>query len=366
MSLTTDVSIAVDRSYKVTVGRNLWKNFLRFCSNTYSPQKLIIVIDQQVDQLHGDTVRSQASTYFEELQVLTVPQGEKSKTLAMWNKLLDKVLAEDVERATPLLAVGGGVTGDLAGFIAATVLRGIPLINMPTSLLAMVDSSIGGKTGVNHAAGKNLVGSFYQPDAVYADVEFLNTLAEEEWINGLSEILKYAAISDPSMLALLKQNITTGFNPSDAWEDSIARSAKIKIDIVSKDALEGGIRAFLNFGHTFGHALEKNAGYGTISHGEAVFIGMLAATKASRMLGSKLDTEFFDPFMDLFNISPGITSLNIDDLIETMSRDKKVENGNIRLILLNEWGSPFIEECNDPQLLRESWNYAFKRITKAG
>lgn len=365
MSLTIDVPIAVDQSYTVTVGRDIWESFKSFCSETYSPHKLVVVIDEQVQELHGSIISEQCSAYFEELQFCPVPQGEKSKSVGMWNKMLDSVLAEGVERSTPLLAIGGGVTGDLAGFVAATALRGIPLIHMPTSLLAMVDSSIGGKTGVNHPTGKNLVGSFYQPAAVFTDPDFLQTLPQKEWINGLSEILKYAAISEPSLVDSIARNVSAGFEPSENWTRLIAKSASIKCTIVSKDSLESGIRGFLNFGHTFGHALEKNAGYGTISHGEAVFIGMLAAQKASTMLGSPLDMEFFDPFIDLYNISPDITSLDVDELIDTMGRDKKVENGNIRLILLKEWGTPYIEICKEPKILKEAWQFAFERCNNA-
>lgn len=365
MSLTAEVLVSVDQSYNVHIGRNLWEVFRSFCSENYSSQKLILLIDEEVHRLHGNKVESECESFFQEVLTTTIPQGEQSKSISMWNKCLDKLLKEGVERSTPLLAVGGGVTGDLSGFVAATLLRGIPLIQMPTSLLAMVDSSIGGKTGVNHQSGKNLVGAFCYPDVVFADTVFLTTLPEEEWINGLSEILKYAAISDPSLFDDIAACVASGFTPSDSWTNLIGLSASIKIDIVSKDVMESGIRAYLNFGHTFAHALEKNAGYGTISHGEAVFIGMLAAQKVSRMLGGKLKAELFDPFIDLYEIDPAITSLNIDDLTDTMGRDKKVEDGKIRLILLKEWGYPYIESCNDSELIHEAWNFAFKKINTA-
>lgn len=362
MSRITKVPVSVSQSYDVYVGSNLWEAFRKFCSERYSSHKLVVLIDEEVLRLHGESIYQECEAYFKVVLTIPIPQGEQSKSIAMWNKILDKLLEEGIERTTPLLAVGGGVTGDLSGYVAASVLRGIPLIHMPTTLLAMVDSSIGGKTGVNHQVGKNLIGAFYHPDAVFADTNFLKTLPAEEWINALAEILKYAAISQPSIFDDATACVASGFSPSDSWTELIGRCASIKIDVVSKDAMESGVRAYLNFGHTFGHALEKIAGYGTISHGEAVFIGMLAAKKASRLLGAKLKDEPMEPFISLYPVSHEITSLDIDELVEAMSRDKKVENGRIRLILLKEWGSPYIEKCEDKQLLREAWKSAFNEI----
>lgn len=362
MSLTTEVSLSFEQRYSVTIGRNLWNEVSKFCAENYSPRKLIIVIDEEVNRLHGDTVKSAFSAIFEQVYLYEIPQGEKSKSISQWNKTLDAVLKKGIERSTPLLAIGGGVTGDLGGFIASTALRGIPLIHMPTSLLAMVDSSIGGKTGINHGTGKNLIGAFYQPDAVFADVNFLQTLPAEEWINGLSEVLKYAAIEDPSLFETLAECVASGFEPSEQWTRIIQKSAEIKIGVVSRDVLEAGARAFLNFGHTFGHALEKKAGYGTISHGEAVLVGMLAACKASTELGGDLRIDRFNEFLDLYSIQLDEDEIPIDSLIESMKQDKKVLEGNIRLVLLKEWGQPFLHTCNNEQLLKHAWQYAYDII----
>lgn len=352
------------QQYAVTIGTDLWSDMGEFCRKHYSLNKLVIIIDEYVSRLHGEAVRKECSAIFEELNIVEIPRGEQSKSIACWNKTLDAVLKSGVERKTPLLAVGGGVTGDLGGFVAATALRGIPLIHMPTSLLAMVDSSIGGKTGINHATGKNLIGSFYQPGAVFADVNFLKTLSDEEWINGLSEILKYAAITDPSLFDLAAECVASGFSPNELWTKIIAESAAIKCEIVSHDALEAGKRAFLNFGHTFGHALEKNAGYGTISHGEAVLTGMLAACRASNKLGGNVDPEKFDDFINLYSIQLDRKALPIDGLIDAMKHDKKVQNGQIRLVLLNKWGSPYLHTCKDEQLLTDAWDYAYRTINE--
>ena len=362
MSLTTEVTASLEKKYVVTIGRHLWDEVARFCRDNYSTRKLIISVDEQVYRLHGDVIEKECSRIFDKVHLQKIPQGEKSKSTVHWNKALDSILKEGIERSTPILAIGGGVTGDLSGFVASTALRGIPLIHMPTTLLAMVDSSIGGKTGINHETGKNLIGAFYQPDAVFADVNYLQTLPEEEWVNGLSEILKYAAIEDSSIFDLAADCVASGFHPSELWINIIQRSARIKIEIVSRDTLEAGIRAYLNFGHTFGHALEKKAGYGTISHGEAVLVGMLAACRASNMLGGNLDIDKFDDFLDLYSIQLDEPEIPIDGLIESMKQDKKVQDDKIRLILLKDWGQPFLHTCSDRQLLKDAWKFAYEKI----
>jgi len=345
------------------VGINLWNEVLAYFSAHYSDRKIFIVIDTKVHGLHGEKIKKECRRYFKNCHLIQIPEGEKSKSVNQWKRLQDELLENGVERRTPLLAVGGGVTGDLAGFAAASVLRGIPLIHMPTSLLAMVDSSIGGKTGVNHSAGKNLIGAFYQPDAVFADLQFLETLERREWIGGLAEMLKYAAISEPKMFGELEQAVKEGFEPSERWMKLIKQSAAIKIDIVEKDVQEAGKRAWLNYGHTFGHALEKLAGYGNVSHGEAVFTGMLAATHVSSTLGAPVDEVRFAPFKPLYTVSlAGIE--NIPELVDAMKHDKKVKDETIRLILLNDWGEPYIKICEDKSLLTQSWQVALSAVTK--
>ncbi|MGK7368960.1 MAG: 3-dehydroquinate synthase [Candidatus Halalkalibacterium sp. M3_1C_030] len=364
MSLTTEVSVSINQNYDVSIGTDLWDDLSSFCHQTYSLEKVIIIIDQNVNRLHGEIIKDKCSEIFDELQVQEIPQGEQSKSIACWNKNLDSVLKSGIERKTPLIAIGGGVTGDLGGFIAATALRGIPLIHMPTSLLAMVDSSIGGKTGINHETGKNLIGSFYQPDAVFTDVNYLDTLPKEEWINGLSEILKYAAIKDPSLFKLAAECVASGFQPNELWTKIIGKSAKIKIDIVSLDTLESGKRAFLNFGHTFGHALEKKAGYGTISHGEAVLVGMMAACKASNEIGGNVQTEVFHDFLNLYSIDLDEDAIPINGLIDAMRHDKKVQDGKIRLVLLEDLGRPYMYTCKDDRLLQDAWQFAYRTVNE--
>lgn len=361
MSHSINIRIAQQTSYDVYTGRNIWDKVIAYFESHYSGRKLFIAIDSRVDQLHGQKVQEECKRYFQSCHVLQVPEGEESKSIQQWSLLQDKLLENGVERSTPLLAVGGGVTGDVAGFAAASVLRGIPLVHMPTSLLAMVDSSIGGKTGINHSVGKNLIGAFYQPDAVFTDIEFLETLDRREWIGGLAEMLKYAAIRKPALFDQLEQAVEAGFKPSDQWLALIRESAQIKADIVQEDVHESGKRAWLNFGHTFAHALEKWAGYGNISHGEAVFTGMIAATYFSKMLGSSVEEIRFEPFKPLYNINvPGDET--IPELIQVMQSDKKVKEQTIRLVLLKKWGAPYLKKCENELALHDSWKAAFDAL----
>ncbi|SHF58240.1 3-dehydroquinate synthase [Fodinibius roseus] len=358
-----EVDISFEERYRVRIGPDIREELPSFCSQHYSPEKIIVIIDEKVHRLHHTKIQAICGDYFREILWLKVPRGEGSKSLSQWQLMLDRILEEGIERGTPLLAVGGGVTGDLAGFVAASTLRGIPLIHMPTTLLAMVDSSIGGKTGLNHTTGKNLVGAFYQPDAVFADVAFLRTLEQKEWITGMAEVIKYAAIRKPELFDQLADLTKSIPEPDERWAKVISDSVRIKTDIVEEDVLEAGNRAFLNFGHTFGHALEKVAGYGNLAHGEAVFAGMIAATHFSRQLGHPVDDIRFRPFLPLYKRQIESLPADIGALIKAMRTDKKVKDNTIQLVLLKEWGSPYILPCTDLSKLEESWQYALAQFT---
>ncbi|MDZ7771808.1 MAG: 3-dehydroquinate synthase [Balneolaceae bacterium] len=362
MSHTFELGAERRWSSRYSVGERLWDSFRTFGRDRYGDARLMVVVDEKVMRLHGETLEAECGESFRECVFLQVPEGESSKSVSQWKRLTDALMENSPERGTPLLAVGGGVTGDLAGFAAATLLRGVPLLHMPTTLLAMVDSSIGGKTGVNHPAGKNLVGAFHQPDAVFAQTFFLETLERREWINGLAEVLKYAAIREPQLFGEIEEAAGQGFVPSPRWEDLIHRSARIKAEIVEEDALEKGRRAWLNFGHTFGHALEKIAGYGNISHGEAVFLGMIAACRASELRGAPVDAGRLEPFIPLYRAPYGRYADRVPELIEAMKRDKKVKDHTIRLVLLDRWGEPRLVPCEDEELIGEAWRYAFRNI----
>ena len=361
MSNIIEVNIALEQQYPIFIGEQLRESFTTFCKERYSSDDIFVLVDEKVHSLHADRLKTMVAP-FEQSHWIQVPEGESSKSIIRWSNIIDEMLEVGLERNTPLLAVGGGVTGDLAGFVASTVLRGIPLIHMPTSLLAMVDSSIGGKTGVNHSTGKNLVGAFYQPDAVFADIAFLETLEQKEWITGLAEILKYAAIRDPELFDELDKLIHQPLTPKERWAEVVEQSARIKTEIVQEDTLEAGKRAYLNFGHTFGHALEKVSGYGSLSHGEAVFVGMIAATYFSNELGHSVEDARFEPFISLYQQQMEELPGNINTLIEAMKTDKKVKNNIIRLVLLNGWGSPYIYECTDYSKLEDAWEYALAQF----
>jgi 3-dehydroquinate synthase len=361
MSNIIDVRISFKQQYQIVIGEQLQQPFQSFCNEQYSGKQIFVLVDEKVHNLHQEKIAQLVSS-FEKSHFIEIPEGESSKSVAQWNKITDELLTIGVERTTPLLAVGGGVTGDLAGFVASTVLRGIPLIHMPTSLLAMVDSSIGGKTGVNHSTGKNLIGAFYQPDAVFSDIAFLETLEQKEWITGIAEILKYAAIRNPELFEEVENLHNQPFKPKESWAKIIGESARIKTGIVEEDALEAGKRAYLNFGHTFGHALEKVAGYGNISHGEAVFVGMLAATFFSSKQSHSIDNTRFDPFIPLYKQQMSMLPQDVGQLIDVMKTDKKVKDNTLRLVLLNDWGSPYIYECSDHSKLYDAWEYALSQF----
>jgi 3-dehydroquinate synthase len=338
----------------------LWIKLLK----SAPPGRVFIVVDQNVEQLHGEELRKMAADITEDFRTYVLPAGESSKNYEHWKDLTDFLLNNGARRNTPVFAIGGGVTGDLAGFAAATVLRGLPLIHIPTTLLAMVDSSIGGKTGINHEMGKNLLGSFYQPDAILINTGFLSTLPRNEWINGLSEILKYAAIKDETIFQtckeiFLEKNHTAG-HP--LLEELIRKCAKIKADVVAADEKESGLRMILNFGHTFAHALENNAEYKNISHGEAVFIGMVAATRLSNILGASIDIDVLEKFRYLYEFDPSIGSYQSDDLIRAMYSDKKRMSENLKFVLLQDWADPYVTECREIALISDAWSYALDLI----
>ncbi|MGB0346102.1 MAG: 3-dehydroquinate synthase [Balneolaceae bacterium] len=357
------VSTHTSDKYRYHVGMGLLDEACSFISNTFGNRKLIIIIDRNVHLHHISRIQEVFEPVFKKVLTYVVPPGEKSKSLDQLSSILDSVLKDGVERKTPILAIGGGVIGDLSGFVAASVLRGIPLIHMPTSLLAMVDSSIGGKTGINHSTGKNLIGAFYQPKAVFADIEFLDTLPEKEWVNGLSEIIKYGMIESPDILETLKSLTNEGkfARPKD-WMNVIKQSAEIKINIVQRDVLEGGVRAYLNFGHTYGHVIEKAGKYVNFSHGEAVFAGMFGAVSASNESGHQMDIEHLNTFKSLYDID--LSNLpDIETLIKWMHHDKKVDQNEIRLILLKDLGNPFIQTVQDEELLTKSWSYLIQQFS---
>ena len=303
--------------------------------------------DAHVVECHGDKVMGLLGPNWGKI---VLPPGESSKSASRWADLLEQIAAAKLDRQGVLVALGGGVVGDLVGFAAASYMRGIRFVQIPTSLLAMVDSSVGGKTGINLAAGKNLVGAFHQPIGVFADTDVLATLPPREFAAGMAEVVKYGVALDADFFGWLEQNAAAiqAREPA-ALERMVARCCEIKADVVSKDEHEGGLRAVLNFGHTLGHAIEKVAGFGTVLHGEAVALGMPFA------LAWSIEAKGFDPkdagrvvFL-LAKFGLNISTLkpkNLDwrALRDAMSRDKKAQGGAVRFVLCDRLGHGVLPE----------------------
>jgi len=354
---STTLRITNESTYTIQLVHNELEKVSEYFLEPIVSERALVIVDEQVHLYHRDWIESCLGKTFRYLSSYIVPSGEKSKNLSQFGSLLHWILEQPIERNTPVIVIGGGVVGDLGGFVAASTLRGLPLFHIPTTLLAMVDSSIGGKTGINHSTGKNVIGSFYQPVGVFADTHFLSTLDKKEWTNGLSEILKYACIQDQgiftSLKALFDHNL--GYEPS-KWVDIIHRSAQIKTEIVAEDALEKGRREYLNFGHTFGHAIENIADYGTFSHGEAVFAGMYAAILASNeFLNAQLDPNLILQYAPRYDFSLASLRSVIPDLIQQMRRDKKVQQSHIRLVLLQSIEAPIAYTVQEEDRLTDIW-----------
>lgn len=358
MSNKISVKTSSSDEYSITVGVDVLDRAAQYISNRFSRSKLFIVIDEKVYRLHNEYINKHLSESFSKIILYVVPSGEKSKSLDQFSRIVDFILENGVERSTPLMAIGGGVVGDLVGFVAASVLRGIPLFHVPTTLLAMVDSSIGGKTGVNHSTGKNLIGSFYQPKGVFADVNFLKSLDEKEWVNGLSEIIKYGMIEDSGILSQINELVLgKSFGSPEKWTPLIEKSAGIKCEIVSKDVLESGPREFLNFGHTFAHVIEQKGKFESFSHGEAVFAGMFGAVAVSNSLGANIDIANLSQFKPLYDFSLREIGNDVAELTELMLRDKKVKNQTIRLVLLEDIEKPIVQTFEETSLVEKSWEF---------
>jgi 3-dehydroquinate synthase len=302
----------------------------------------LVVCDSNT-QMHGQTVEAALRSVDVRAALAAVPAGESSKCQATLGSLYDALYDLAADRKTVVVAVGGGVVGDLAGFAAATYNRGLPLVMVPTSLLAMVDSSVGGKTGINHPKGKNLIGAFHQPAGVWIDLAHLKTLPEREYLSGLAEVVKYGVILDAEFFCFLESR-TTELRARDpeSLAHVVSRSCRLKADVVERDEYElTGLRAVLNYGHTFAHGFETCAGYGALLHGEAVAIGMMCAARLAELrglIGPDL-TARQETLLKALGLPVSIGSAYpTDDLIAVMRRDKKAVGGKMRFILPTRLG----------------------------
>ena len=323
--------------------------------------KLVIITDPAVKSLYGNTLKLSLTDSGFQVLVLEVPEGEEQKSLETAGRLYHELTGFYAERTTPIVALGGGVIGDLAGFVAATYLRGVPLIQIPTTLLAQVDSSIGGKVAVNHGQLKNKIGAFYQPRLVISDISTLRTLPTKVLIDGLAEVIKSAVIGDKELFAFLEKELDKVKSLDDgALEEIVFQSASIKTEIVEKDEKDLGLRSILNYGHTVGHAIESASDF-KVEHGEAVAIGMLAAARISSKLGI-LDKNELIRLKSVINragLPTQMPNLEVEKLIQAMEHDKKVLRGKIRFVLPESIGSVFITDEVSLSLVKEvlvGWN----------
>ena len=333
-TLTVNLS---DRSYPIHVGAEMIERAGQLMQQAGLLGKVAIVTNPTVAQLYLDPVHEALSQAGFETTPVLLPDGEEHKTLKSLSTIYDRLVAERFERKSCVLALGGGVIGDLAGFAAATYLRGIPYVQVPTTLLAQVDSSVGGKTGVNHDAGKNLIGAFYQPKLVLIDVAALRSLPRRELIAGLAEVIKYGIISDRYLFELLEQNLEKILAlDRELLTQVIVRSCENKVRVVEADEREDDYRAVLNFGHTIGHALEAATGYRQFLHGEAVGIGMVKAAALSVQQGF-CDPKSFERITRLIKkaglpteFPPG---MSVSSLVQGMEVDKKAAGGQIKFVI---------------------------------
>ncbi len=319
--------------------------------------RAVIVTNTRVAPLYLD--RLAASLQAAGVQILPVilPDGEMHKNWQTLNLIFDALLTHRVERKTTLIALGGGVIGDLTGFAAASYQRGVPFIQVPTTLLAQVDSSVGGKTGINHPLGKNMIGAFYQPQVVLADTDTLSTLPDRELSAGLAEVIKYGLIGDLPFLEWLEINIPKlRARDTQALQYAIARSCQNKADVVAADERESGVRAHLNLGHTFGHAIETGMGYGNWLHGEAVGAGMVMAADASQRMGwlSEADVARTRDLIRAAGLPDVAPDLGVDAYLDFMGHDKKVESGKMRFVLLKKLGEATVTSDLPQAALRET------------
>ncbi len=330
-----------DRSYPIHVGPQLISD-ASLIAPLLAQKRVAIVTNTTIAPLYLDRLTAQLQVAGIQVISIVLPDGEQYKTWQTLNSIFDALIANRCERRTTLIALGGGVIGDLTGFTAATWQRGAPFIQIPTTLLAQVDSSVGGKTAINHPGGKNMIGAFYQPRAVLADLDSLKTLPERELKAGLAEVIKYGFIRDAAFLAWIEDNVDKLLaRDLTALEHAVVRSCEIKAEIVALDEREDDIRAVLNFGHTFGHAIEAGLGYGEWLHGEAIAAGMVMAVDLSVRLGmlAAKESERVKRLMQRAGLPVVGPVLPGSRYVDLMSVDKKVKDGALRFIVLESIGA---------------------------
>jgi 3-dehydroquinate synthase len=338
--------------YDILIGRGLidapatWQGLPRAA-------RALIVSNETVAPLYAQRLREKLAAHFTEVSLLALPDGEQHKDWSTLNLIFDRLLADGSDRRTVLFALGGGVVGDITGFAAACYMRGVPFVQVPTTLLAQVDSSVGGKTAINHPAGKNMIGAFYQPQRVVCDLDTLRTLPQRELVAGLAEVIKYGPIADAAFLDWIEAQLDALLaRDTAALAHAVRRSCEIKAEVVGQDEREGGLRAILNFGHTFGHAIEAGLGYGAWLHGEAVGCGMVMASELSARLGM-VSADFAQRIRRLIaraGLPVRAPDLGAERWLQLMRVDKKAQDGEIRFVLIDAPGRAVLRAAPDARV----------------
>lgn len=353
---TINVNLA-ERSYPIYIGRNILDMVGELMRKKGLIGKVACVTNAIVGKHYiSRTIASLKRAGFES-SIIEIPDGEEYKSLESLSNIYDKLVENKIDRQSSIVALGGGVVGDIAGFAASTYLRGVPFIQIPTTLLAQVDSSVGGKTAVNHKQGKNLIGAFYQPKLVLIDADVLKTLGKRDLKAGFAEVIKYGIIRDSNLFSFLEKNHEDVLKLGDGLIFAVKSSCGIKAHIVEEDERESGIRAILNFGHTFGHAIETVTDYKELRHGEAIAIGMVAAARLSLKLGlcSKGVAERIEGLIENVGLPTKLSSISshisANDLYKAMELDKKAAGGKIKFVLVHDIGNVIFKEMDSMNFL---------------
>lgn len=355
---TLTVNLA-DRSYPIHIGQHLITNADLILPHL-KRKHVAVVTNTTVAPLYLDKLTQTLQQAGVNVIPIVLPDGEAYKNAETLNKIYDVLLENRCERSTTLIALGGGVIGDLTGYAAATYLRGVPFIQIPTTLLSQVDSSVGGKTGINHPLGKNMIGAFYQPQVVLADIDTLKTLPAREFSAGVAEVIKYGLIRDADFFDWLETNIDALMSQDEAAITyAIYRSCQNKAEVVARDEHEAGERALLNLGHTFGHAIENAMGYGVWLHGEAVAAGTMLAADLSQRMGwlTQAEVKRIHDLLSKAQLPLDAPKLGVEKYLELMQLDKKVADGKIRLILQQGIGKSVITSDYDAEKLKATLSF---------
>lgn len=347
-----------DHSYDVRIGLGVLDELGAHCKRVGLGKRALLVTNESVGNLYGHrAIKSLHEAGFEVGQTV-VDDGEEHKTIGTVAALYDACVTSNLDRGSFIVALGGGVIGDIAGFVAATYMRGIRFVQCPTTLLAQVDASVGGKTGVNHPKGKNMIGAFHQPSLVLADVNTLHTLPDRQFTAGLAEVVKHGLIKDEALFHYCEGAVENLVSRDErAMADVVYRSVEIKRDVVVVDEREQGLRAILNFGHSVGHAIEAVTEYGTWTHGEAISLGMMVEGRLSVMQGllKEDDLDRIRIVLTKLHLPVAFDGPDVDDILSAMHKDKKNRDGKLTLVLLNQIGQASIRESIDTELVRQAF-----------